>query len=276
MRSLVARLSLSLMLLATVLVIGTPAYAQVTTTSTTLSAAVAKADNVINVTSATGFTVGRVVWVNGEGMRISSVTSTVIGVSRGQEGTQSMDHNSGDTAYVGPGEYFLRTPPNGKCTSTAQINLPKPLLSGQRVAVYDCLSGIWSQVGGNVPGMVTVQYHCEVVASCIDSSMFVATRKYQVVAARFVHGTAAGASANVEIEKLTGTTAAGSGTNILTNNSNAGFDTNATANTVQTATFTSTLANLRLAAGDRLAVDFTGTNTNTATVIITVDLVPIP
>lgn len=79
-----------------------------------------------------------------------------------------------------------------------------------------------------------------------------------------VHGTAgsdAGA-VTIDLEKLTGTTAAGSGTSAL----NATLSLKATADTVQAATITFTSANKTLAVGDRLALKLTGTPTAVANV----------
>lgn len=58
----------------------------------------------------------------------------------------------------------------------------------------------------------------------------------------------------------------------LTNNANAGFDLKGTANTVQTGTLTATTADLQLATGDRLSLDFAGTLTDLAGLLVTVSL----
>lgn len=114
-------------------------------------------------------------------------------------------------------------------------------------------------------------------ASLADQAFFTATRAYQVIAIREVHsaaGTDVGA-VNLQVTKDTGTTAPGAGTDLLTNNANAGFDLKGVANTVQTGTLTATEASLQLAAGDRLAVDFAGVLTAVAGVVVTVELRPI-
>lgn len=99
----------------------------------------------------------------------------------------------------------------------------------------------------------------------------------EVVAIRQVHSVAGsdGSAVNLQVVKDTGTDAPGAGTNLLTNNSNAGFNLKATANTVQTGTLTSTAATKKLAAGDRLSVDFAGTLTDVAGVVVTVTLRPV-
>lgn len=123
------------------------------------------------------------------------------------------------------------------------------------------------------PGRVEVSS----VGATDDSAFYVATRPMEVVAIRQVHSVAGsdGSAVNVQVVKDTGTDAPGAGTNLLTNNSNAGFNLKATANTVQTGTLTSTAATKKLAAGDRLSVDFAGTLTDVAGVVVTATLRPI-
>lgn len=113
--------------------------------------------------------------------------------------------------------------------------------------------------------------------NCVDQCFFVADRAYQLVGVDYVHATAGsdGGSVNVQVTKDTGTNAPGAGTDLLTNNTNAGFNCKGTANTVQAGTLTGTTASLQLAAGDRLSVDFAGTVTALAGVHITAKLKPI-
>jgi hypothetical protein len=112
------------------------------------------------------------------------------------------------------------------------------------------------------------------LASPANAAFFVATRPYKLVSVSEVHSTAAGATETMQVEKDTGTTAPGSGTALLTNNTNAGFNLNATANTVQAGALVGTAASVALAAGDRLALKFTGTATATANLVVTACLAP--
>ena len=84
-----------------------------------------------------------------------------------------------------------------------------------------------------------------------------------------VHTTAGTDSGTVtlNVEKLTGTTAPGSGTNLIA----TALSLKATANTVQTATLT-TQSLLSLGAGDRLALVLVGTPTAVANVTVTINL----
>lgn len=114
-------------------------------------------------------------------------------------------------------------------------------------------------------------------ADLADQCFFIANRPYQIIGMRQVHSVAGSdpGSVNLQVTKDTGTNAPGAGTDLLTNNSNAGFNLKGTANTVQVGTLTTTAAALKLAPGDRLSVDFAGTLTALAGVVVTVELRPI-
>jgi hypothetical protein len=104
-----------------------------------------------------------------------------------------------------------------------------------------------------------------------DRAFFVAERPMHVSGIKYSAATAGSAGANVQVVKDTSTDAPGAGTDLLTNNTNAGFDTDGTANTVQEGALSATAAALYLDAGDRLSVDFAGTLTALAGVTITVE-----
>lgn len=125
-----------------------------------------------------------------------------------------------------------------------------------------------------VPQHIEITFAMAANASLADQAFFIANRAYQVTAVREIHsaaGTDAGA-VNLQVTKDTSTNAPGAGTDLLTNNTNAGFDLKGTANTVQIGTLTATTASLQLAAGDRLSVDFAGVLTALAGVVVTVSL----
>lgn len=88
---------------------------------------------------------------------------------------------------------------------------------------------------------------------------FIAWQPCEVLAIQEVHGTLAGAAATVTVEKLTGTTAKGSGTTLLI----TAFDLTVANNTVQkrqsTDFATSSPVPRQLVRGDRLALKSTGT-----------------
>ena len=87
----------------------------------------------------------------------------------------------------------------------------------------------------------------------MNRTIFIADDAYEVVGVQCVTETAEStADAYVQLERLSNTEAAASGDDILTNNTNLGFNIQATAKTVQTGTLNS--SNVTLADGDRLGI----------------------
>lgn len=114
-------------------------------------------------------------------------------------------------------------------------------------------------------------------ADAVDQAVFIADRAYVVERIDYIHGTAGSdaSAVNVQVKKCTGTQAVDAGTNLLTNNTSAGFNCKATANTVQNGTLTATLATKTLASGNRLSLDFAGTTTALAGVAVSIVLRPV-
>lgn len=153
----------------------------------------------------------------------------------------------------------------------------------------DLVPGVGGTSAGGAPGMAgevkvngvaglfSLTAHDAGAGSKATRTIFIADRAYRVKAARQVHSAAesSAGSLDIQITKDTGTAAPGAGTALLTNNSNAGFDGRAAANTVQVGTLTATAADLLLAAGDRLAVKYEAAGTELANVAISVLLVPV-
>ena len=108
-----------------------------------------------------------------------------------------------------------------------------------------------------------------------DVTLFIADTDYELLSVAEVHevlGTN-GSAVTLDIKKCTGVQAAASGTTMLAST----FDLKATVQTVVSKTLsnaglTATAADRRLAAGNRLALDFTGTLTALAGVNVTVVL----
>lgn len=96
-----------------------------------------------------------------------------------------------------------------------------------------------------------------ILAASVDENVFVAPFACKLVRAQEAHSVVGGASAAVDVKKCTGTTAPASGTTMLAST----FDLTATINTVVDKSLSATAANLLLAAGDRVALDFSGTLT---------------
>ena len=99
---------------------------------------------------------------------------------------------------------------------------------------------------------------------------FIAPFPCAVLSVREVHGTAGsdGGSVGLNIEKLTGTQALGSGVDVLS----ADLSLKATANTVQEGVITTTIVNRNLKKNERLALKDVGTLTAVADVAITIEV----
>lgn len=129
-------------------------------------------------------------------------------------------------------------------------------------------------VADRAPVVVSVSLAAN--SSNVDQAVFVADRPYDVIAVRELHdvaGTDAGA-VTLDVVKCTGTTAVGSGTTVL----GSTFNMKSTANTLVTKTranggVVSTAAS-RLAEGDRIGFNYTGTITSLAGVTVSVVLRP--
>lgn len=136
------------------------------------------------------------------------------------------------------------------------------------------LSQTQGLVGGNFteplsPSFATYKFTGTPAAT--DLVFFVAPRAMRILGISQVHSVAAGGTSVLQVVKDTGTSAPGAGTDLLS----TGFNLNATANTVQTGALSTTPADLSLAAGDRLAVDFADAIQSSAGVVVTVMMVPI-
>lgn len=140
-------------------------------------------------------------------------------------------------------------------------------------AVSTGIPGTFQIAGG--AGLVCPTYYFTGTPAATDQVFFIATRSYLVISASQIHSVAAGGASVLQLVKDTGTDAPGAGTDLLTNNTNTGFDLNATANTVQTGTLTATIATKTLAAGNRLSVDFANAIQSSAGVVVTACLAPI-
>ena len=111
-------------------------------------------------------------------------------------------------------------------------------------------------------------------ALCVDQAFFIAQLPCKVVGISYIHATAGtdSGAVNVQVTKDTGTDAPGAGTDLLTNNTNAGFNCKGTINVLQTGALVTAEATRTLAAGERLSVDFAGTTAALAGVTLSVRL----
>ena len=120
-------------------------------------------------------------------------------------------------------------------------------------------------VGGFiVPQKVHESYNGIGATQAVSTNAFVADTGYVLTAVTCVWATAS-TSGTFMVEKLTGTTAPGSGTALLTGT----VDTSTTANTVTNPALIATVASLTLAAGDRIGFKWAGTVTSLAGFAVT-------
>lgn len=115
----------------------------------------------------------------------------------------------------------------------------------------------------------------ETVSLATDRAIFLATRPYDIRDIKEVHSVAAGGASVLQVTKDVTTDAPGAGTDLLSDNTNGGFDLNATANTVQTGTLKTTAGLRKMNAGDRLSIDFAQAIQSTAGLKISVRLKPL-
>lgn len=124
----------------------------------------------------------------------------------------------------------------------------------------------------------TVSFYLEATGDIIDAeAFFTASRPSIITSIKWSHAVAGddGGGLKAQIVKDTATDAPGAGTDILTNESNAGFDAQAAADTIIEGTLTGTAATLRMDPGDRLSLDFAGTTTTLAGVCLIVEFEPL-
>ena len=124
------------------------------------------------------------------------------------------------------------------------------------------------QANGNA-NMAFATYFVTGTPDATARAFFVAPRAMIVKTISEVHGVAAGGVSTLTITKDSTTAAPGAGTSLHQSGS---FDLNGTANTVQTATVSTTVATVSLAAGDRLSVKFANAIQSTAGLLITVGM----
>lgn len=153
-------------------------------------------------------------------------------------------------------------------------------LSFKMSTTVTSLAGLVISIGFN-PGGKNVLAVFNINANAgilnLDTAFFLAMQDMIVTAAYCTVKTAGtdASAVNAQVTKDTSTDAPGAGTDLLTNNTNAGFNLKNTINTIETGTLTATAASLRLAPGDRLSCDIAGTATAVAGLVIVVVLQPV-
>lgn len=123
--------------------------AQATINTTTLAAAATGSGtgpSTVTVASNSTMAVGQLLYVDREAMRINGINSTVISVTRGENGTIRADHANGALVFSGPPSYFSQSTyqyePAGPCTATALLSTPS--IYTQSGNIYQCSGGFWA------------------------------------------------------------------------------------------------------------------------------------
>lgn len=136
------KLMILLMVVALFLGLSTEIMAQTATPRTALAAAVTASQTTLTVLSVTGVstpTAANPQWmfVDGELMRVTDMSSTTLTVQRGQNGTAASAHQSSAMAFIGPSNAFITTDLFGQCTRTAEPYLPR--INVRNGNVFDCI-----------------------------------------------------------------------------------------------------------------------------------------
>lgn len=134
-------------------------------------------------------------------------------------------------------------------------------------------AGVGTRAGAH-KGMVVLAITVPVEADCVDQNVFIADQKYRVVSIEEVHSILGtdGSAVTVMPTRCQGTETPTAGDDLLT----TAFNLKSTINTVVAGVLSATEAVLTLEDGDRIALDFTGTQTAVKGVAITIVLIPDP
>lgn len=141
------------------------------------------------------------------------------------------------------------------------------LFAGTLTALAGVVVTVWLTPGQKI---VPAVYQMSANGSIATQNFFLANRDFQIVGAYVDWGTAATDSGTVTVDifKDTSTNNPGGGTSILA----AAQSVKGTANTPVSPALSATAATLKLAAGNRLSVKFTGTLTALANIVVVVYL----
>lgn len=114
---------------------------------------------------------------------------------------------------------------------------------------------------GTIAHDITVNFNYDIAGNAVDAWAFVADADYEITKIYCIPTVAGnnGSAVTADVVKASGTTAVSSGTTVCS--AADSLDLKGAANTLQTATLSTTDATRRLTAGDRLGINFTGTLT---------------
>jgi len=242
--------------LVTLALLTAPAFAQTTVNSTSLAVAINASQQQIQLASVTNIAVNDIAYVNNEAMIVRSISSPYITVTRGSQSTNATAHSIGATVWTGAQvRFYTDRPVPGKCTRANELYLPH--IVPARGEIWDCSTGsdTWTMINGNAPAVV-VTCKALLIADMVDQTCFIADRNYTLVKIQEIHKVAESAGTLTLIpRRMQGTEAAASGDALATAIDMVGAG--AVAQTLKTATLTTTTTYLNIEAGNRLGLDFT-------------------
>lgn len=114
---------------------------------------------------------------------------------------------------------------------------------------------------GGVPMGSSFTIDTELLAASVDKFIWIAPFACKVISVREVHSVVGSTSAAVRPRKVTDVSAPGAAAGSTVKELCASIDLTATANTVVAPTVTATAADVTLAIGDKIGLDFSGTLT---------------
>lgn len=225
----------------------------------------------------------------------ASVTGGAAASTAGTGGAASLVGGAGTTTGAG-GAIAVTGGAGGNAAAGGAVAIAAGASTGAAGAAVTITSGggnAGTAAGGDIslvagaavstgqPGLVKVNTDANLIyatyyftgsPAATNQAFFIATRAMIVISCSEVHSTAAGGASTLTVEKNTGTAAPGSGTGIFQSGS---FNLNATANTVQNASISTTIATAKLAAGDRLGVVFANAIQSSVGVVVSCGMAPL-
>lgn len=229
------------------------AFAQTATTTTTVTTAMTSTATSVVLASVTGVTTNSALFIDNEAMTVLAAPAGLVARVARTGGGPAVAHAANAIVYVATQaqrpSVFRTVNPSGACTRSDYAYLP--VVNTSTAEIWDCPTsvGLWI----NLKRVSMVECRALLIADMIDQSCFTADRPYVVSKITEIHTTAeAGGTLTIIPRKQTTTQACASGASLATALNGVG-----TAQTLQSATLTTTSADLLLSSGDRLCMDFT-------------------
>jgi hypothetical protein len=135
------------------LLVAAPGLGQTVITTTTLSAALNGTATTFGVASASGITVGDIMWIDKEAMDVRSISGTTIGVVRGVGGSRADNHASGALVYHEVPAGFIGNDLVGTCTAGSEFPNYTPLINARTGSMFSCVNSTWTLIN---PEPVTI------------------------------------------------------------------------------------------------------------------------